>query len=729
MSKQFIAALIVCSCLLINCTNEKKEANRMFMDTNDLVQKAIRAEKTDFSEACQLYRKAISTLEILQLKYPGQEITVKVSSHEARFGSLSKDDLKKTLALCQEKVSLEKDPILLALRLIGKIEDRGYGSDYRKAEMISEIVDRLIGLGQYSQAFQTAKLIEKAEIRNREMMKMLEGSSKTKQIEDIKNILEYLWNENGNKGPFFGQEKILTTIAVNYIALGDFMQAIAIAQKARQLCLAVQKVLLPEIVGKITEAGKPDLANQVLTIYKDDLFLTLLMRLRICRVVYQSGEKEKGLELLAKFEKDFQGMPPYARGAEVLLEQGKLFFDTGQTKKAIEIFKLFFTGENKGEKKISGWIEYEMLVEIAGKYFGIGFYPQAFEVITKIKDQDLQLRAIGNLEADKLPQKEKDKYKSLLLALFAEASKTDDQYTRDPMLSKISSRLLALGYIDEAFRVAEKMSSTSDLTEVYKELAKHFILHGKYEDLVNSINRLAGIYQKVFVLSQVSEVCASSGRFEEAFDLVQKIRGLSVNESEDGSEKHMSTDDEKEILEENARKALSEIAKVFIGKKDFDQALKIAGEMKDPDFKDMLLSDVAMGLFESGEDERADWVWPEIKNKCRQIKTRINMAKKYCASGQQDKSLALISEWQSSAGRFRACDRSAHNENVLDVARLYIQMGKNAIALKMSLDNDDQIIVVKTLEEIGYSFLSSKQKADAELQMILHGMVSKAVGG
>ena len=66
--------------LLTGCSSPDEKANKLFVEVFEIVRSAQEAEKTSYSDALNLYEKALLKTEGITTKYPSSTMAVRIVS-------------------------------------------------------------------------------------------------------------------------------------------------------------------------------------------------------------------------------------------------------------------------------------------------------------------------------------------------------------------------------------------------------------------------------------------------------------------------------------------------------------------------------------------------------------------------------------------------------------------------------------------------------------------------
>ena len=167
--KLLVAIMVPAFCLSSCCFVSSREANKLFAQAEDLLEKAQKAEEISYSDALGLYRDALAKLDSLTASYESTRIARKLLRGDAQIGPYTLDELKNVVVpSIEKKAGAEHDPDACMVYVIGSMED---AEDRARAAMAAagyheEAGRRGRAAELLSEALETVKAIEESTERD-----------------------------------------------------------------------------------------------------------------------------------------------------------------------------------------------------------------------------------------------------------------------------------------------------------------------------------------------------------------------------------------------------------------------------------------------------------------------------------------------------------------------------------------------------------------------------------
>ena len=147
--------LIICAC----SQNPEEKANKIFVESTNLLNQAKTAEQESYSRALRLYKNAQKNIDMITRKYPGTDLALRITQNDVKFypdgNEVPLYELKNTIIpALGEKAIAESAPVFLAEYLTDTFQDT-----LVKIQTYIEIYYLYIEMGQKDHALKTKRKI------------------------------------------------------------------------------------------------------------------------------------------------------------------------------------------------------------------------------------------------------------------------------------------------------------------------------------------------------------------------------------------------------------------------------------------------------------------------------------------------------------------------------------------------------------------------------------------
>ncbi len=699
------------------CSSPDENANKLFVEASQLVQKAQETEGMSYSDAFELYNDALTRLEKITSKYPSSQLAVNLAQGNLKIGTYTITDFKESVVRqAKIKADAEGDFLACAFFLTTKID----GSPSNKSRMLIEIANTYTEIGKYDKAFEVTKIIDNASLKAEPLSKIVNKCIEIGQYDKAFEVTKAI--DDASR-----KEQLFSGMIGNFIEAGQYDKALTVGQKMIEERIGIESIQEPQGL------------------------LALLYAI--------DGQYTKALDILKKIDNK-------SLESEVFTEVVRTHAKAGKYNQAIEAIK--YIGDARDKTK--AFINVAIRADSAHKDIAFKMLSHAVEHASKIDDTTAQIYVLVNVTKTYMEIGHKNEAVETLSHILNIAQRIKEPSENANIFNSIAAIYMLDGQnntasemLSRAFEFTKSVSNVSVESNLLHSIADSYTKIGQFDQAIDVSKRMKNL-SKNFALSQIAEKSAQAGNFDKALTAARAIddasfRNNALNKISCEYAKSGKYDKALELaktLNENSS-ALSCIAEKYSETGQCDNAFKITRVVGSKlgwgkAIRVSLMVKVAEECIKHGEYEVAF----EIAKTIEDNYYAAQVAGKLTEVGQYNKAIGIAGQRNTTDSRaivlaniVKSCAETNQNDKALDALQLIESVSVKAGAMidladKYSRANHKEKAsemlfralestpeIQKTIDQayalvsIASGFSKSGQKVDDEIRKILHILIKR----
>lgn len=352
---------------------------------------------------------------------------------------------------------------------------------------------------------------------------------------------------------FYIRLKLLEQLGISYVEMGQYDKALQVAKSLQVYEPIYSDIRLKHITTRLTQVGQYEKAFQIAKlisidghryIFEDVNFLSQSSSIasqstamsEVALKYAQAGQKAQAEQILVQAIQK-------AKASDEMAEIALKYVQIGQKSQAEQVLVQALQKANTTDE----------MAEIALKYAQVGQKAKVLQVLAQASQNAQYPNDIDKVAFKYAQVGQQAKGEQLLAQALQSVKKEKDGKIKNLDLGYIAIGYAKLGQCNQAIELAKSIKDYPD----YREFKDGYITH---DGLIIGLN-----LPDVFV--EIAEKCAAAGRYEQAFQAIQKIK-FSDNKSE----------------------ALGVVAVEYAKKSQYKQAFQVLKENLESDYNKALLS-------------------------------------------------------------------------------------------------------------------------------------------
>jgi len=495
----------------VGYAGSNEEANKLFVEAYQLVEKAQKVEKTSYSDALKLYEKALRKIESIPTKCPSSDLAVKILQNKVNIGPYTIKKFKESIIpLIKLKSEAEKNPLACALLVAKTIEDA-----FPQSLTLCEIANSYTKAGQkdkaseiLSQALRVARTIEV--LKSSALHDIADSYAKVGQKEKALQIARTIEDA-------YYKSLALRDIADSYAKVGQYNEALQVARTIKDASLKSRA--LCAIADGYTKAGQKEKASKVLSQAlqvartTEGAFSKSLALRNIADSYAKAGQKEKASKVLSQALQVARTIEYASFKSEALHDIADSYAKVGQKEKALQIAR---TIKDAYYKSLA-------LHDIADSYAKAGqkekaseLLSQALQVARTIEGASFKSLALCDIADSYAKAGQKEKASELLSQALQVARTIEYASSKSFALSEIADSYTKAGLkVDEkASKILHQIITELNLCYSIKTIGERYnfrqVKWGMTSEQVKKIEKLKlsdeGNIGKIKILRYTGEI-------------------------------------------------------------------------------------------------------------------------------------------------------------------------------------------------------------------------------
>jgi tetratricopeptide (TPR) repeat protein len=599
MNKSFVWIVTGCigMVLCVGCAGPEEKAGKLLAEASQLVHLAQEAEKTSYSDAFELYQKALIKAETIPAQYPSTQLAGKLAQGEAKVGPYTLAELKGTIVpRARMKAEAGENPLACALLVAQTIEET-----ISRANIMTEIATTYADAGQLDQVLQILETTRDKESRSRVLSEMVSRYLNPEHY-DLALRIAHSVKDSAQR------DWALAWIVRDAASRGQYDKAIEVANTL-------------EVAGSKAEA-----------------------LIQVAGYCLNAGQREKAVEILSQALKVAKTVDNTSRKDWALGQIARGYAEAGQHDQALEV-----TG-----KIVDSTEKTEALAGIARKHMQAGHYDQAVKVALTIADPSVQYRTLADITDASIASGDKAKTNELLSQLLQAASAIEERpllegrmrrsfpRRRSPLdtmqgrpikaraLAEVASKYAKIGekgkateLLSQALTDATAVTDTLRKADALAEIARTSAAVGEYEQALQITNTISDPYVKEKALAAIASNYAEIGQYDQALQIAQAIESAGFKAD-----------------------VLATIARQYVKAGQLDQARQLAETIPDHRLGRGVLADIADAYAKAGHQEQAASLFSRIEDRRdahweERYAVMVGMVALYARAGLYDPALRI----------------------------------------------------------------------------------------
>ena len=616
--------------LAIACTNDKQDAEQLFMEVEGLAQSAKAATGQSFSEGLKLYEDAARKAVAITERYPDLELTKGLRNGEKRVGPNTLQELRKVIIpTLKAKAAAERDFLTCALLIAKTIKD-----PQKKLLAFNRIV-----------------------------------SAKSVKVMDYEGVMKAAGAMEDS--PLMAKTR--AKIAERFATFGKYEMALVTAREIGNASL--RRRTLEGVATRMASAGAcekaVDVAGEIKdSFFRDDAFMEVAL----------GCAKAGHFERAAKVTDDIQDPK---KKAETLTGIAKASGKGGQVDDASKLLSLAI--QAAGSIEVPFTKSYVLgIIILRSPYIQDHHYDEALEIVQNMGESTHKVFQLAGIAGRYADDGKKDRARDLLSQALEMSNRIE--YGPPPaipqvdLLGYIARKYIEAGDYEKALEIAKSLNpgkqeqSLFGATRPLMLIAEGFAKKGRYDDAYRVLELGGKGHEKVAPILRMYEESMKSGRRGHAYALLSRALEVTstigaMNQRADRyadiSQKYFDMGEkgkasfflskalktaEHIMVDTKKMRSLEKILKSpYLETRHCDEAIDLAEAMEGSPFQKEAFLMTAVKYAELGQVENAMGIVGGVEDPGLRTKALLDMGENQLKTGQRERGLATLAQAMTTA--------------------------------------------------------------------------------